>query len=197
MDSSKQKIKQNNERKSNRETKLLTREYIRTALIYLMKDIPFEKITTTAIINRAGVSRGGFYRNYTCKEDVLNDISSTFYEKLVTYYFDELYPLEPYERYIKLFYKLIERKDMFKLLLTSNCQSSNIFDFHFFVNHNITHPTAEEHYHYIGMAYAHRFIIREWFQNGMKESPEEMAVILCNTLECPVLQWYSPNHRKP
>ena len=183
MNSNELKVKQNIERKSNRETKLLTREYIRTALLYLMKEIPFEKITASAIINRAGVSRAGFYHNYTCKEDVLNDISNTLYEKIANYYVDELKHLEPYERYVKLFYRFIEHKNLFKLLLMENFQNNNIFDFYFFINHNISHPTVETHYRYIGMTYAHRFIIREWFQNGMKESPEEMAVMLCNMLE--------------
>ena len=147
-----------------------------------MKDRPLKDITVTAIINRAGVSRAGFYHNYTCKEDVLNDISNTLYEKIVTYYYESLYPLEPYQRYVKLFYKFKERADLFKILLTSQCQSANIFDFHFFVNHNITHSTSTEHYHYIGIVYAHRFMIRDWFENGMKESPEEMAVIFSTYL---------------
>lgn len=180
MDNSKKNIKETNLRTSNQESKSLTREYIRTALMYLIKDKPLKDITVTSIINRAGVSRAGFYRNYACKEDVLNDISNTFYEKIATYYFEEICSLEPYERYVKLFYKFAEREDMFKLLISSNCQSTNLFDFDYFVNRNITHNTSEEHYRYIGMVYAHRFIIRDWFQNGMKESPEEMAIILCN-----------------
>lgn len=183
MNLEKEIIKKENLRKSNQESKELTRRYIRTALLYLMKELPFEKISVTAIINRAGVSRAGFYRNYTGKEDVLNDISNSLYEKLAIYYTEKLCPLEPYQRYTKLFEKITVHADWFKLLLISQFKKNNIFDFDSFIKQNILLNTPEDHYRYIGISYAQRFIIRDWFQNGMKESPEKMAAIFCSLFE--------------
>ena len=40
----------------------------------------FDTITVTSIINRAGVSRGGFYRNYKLKENVLQEISDELFQ---------------------------------------------------------------------------------------------------------------------
>jgi len=50
---------------------LIVRESIETALIGLMKKKPFEDITISEIVNKAGVSRVSYYRNYYYKEDVL------------------------------------------------------------------------------------------------------------------------------
>lgn len=170
-------------RRSNPAAKAFTRECIRTALMYLMKNTPLSEITVTSIIQRAGVSRAGFYHNYTCKEDVLQDISNTLYQKITTYYKEDLSHLEPYQRYVQLFYRLKEHSDLFVLLLESPFQYHNLFDFHSFIHQNNRPDTPEEHYRYIGKVYAYRFIAREWFQTGMNESPEEMAAILCNILE--------------
>ena len=48
---------------SNQESKQLTRECIRTALLQLLKNESFENITITSINKRAGLSRAGSYRN--------------------------------------------------------------------------------------------------------------------------------------
>lgn len=170
-------------RKSYQAAKAFTRECIRTALIYLMKDTSLNEITVTAIIRRAGVSRAGFYHNYTCKEDVLDDISNTLYEKIANYYNKELHSLEPYQRYVQLFERLKEHADLFELLLKPQFQHSNVFDFNFFIHQNQTPSTTEEYYRYIGMVYAHRFIMREWIKQGMKESPEKMATMFCNIFQ--------------
>ena len=62
-------------RLSNFESNKLTKECLQTALIYLMGEKPFEKITITELVKRSGVSRTAFYRNYNSKEEILNEIS--------------------------------------------------------------------------------------------------------------------------
>ena len=56
-------------RMNNKESNQLTRECLQLALIHLMAEQPYEKITVSEIVRRAGVSRTAFYRNYTDKED--------------------------------------------------------------------------------------------------------------------------------
>ena len=48
---------------------IVVKESITQALLILMESKDFEKITITDIVNRAGVVRMSFYRNYTSKED--------------------------------------------------------------------------------------------------------------------------------
>ncbi len=47
------------------------KEAIVVALVELMKQQPFERISIQDIVKRAGVGRSSFYRNFTSKEDIL------------------------------------------------------------------------------------------------------------------------------
>ena len=49
-------------RLSNEESKKITKESIVTAVVLLCAEKPFEKITVTEIVRKAGVSRTAFYR---------------------------------------------------------------------------------------------------------------------------------------
>ena len=52
-------------------TNAVIRESITEALLILMKQKPFAQINITEIVQKAGVGRVTFYRNYNSKEDVL------------------------------------------------------------------------------------------------------------------------------
>ena len=52
-------------------TNEIIRESITEALLILMKRKPFAQINVTEIVQKAGVARVTFYRNYSSKEDVL------------------------------------------------------------------------------------------------------------------------------
>lgn len=64
---------------------LIVRESIETALIKLMEKKQFGDITISEIVEKAGVSRVSYYRNYYYKEDVLftkmDKIASEWKEK--------------------------------------------------------------------------------------------------------------------
>lgn len=48
-----------------------TREWVFEALMILIQEKPYEKITITDITNKAGVARVSFYRNYESKDDII------------------------------------------------------------------------------------------------------------------------------
>ncbi len=56
---------------NNEESNYVTREAIRDALYLLMKRKSFQEIKISKIIERSGVSRSAFYRNYKTKEEIL------------------------------------------------------------------------------------------------------------------------------
>ena len=60
-------------RMNNDESNYVTREAIRDALYLLMRKKDFSEIRISEIIDRSGVSRSAFYRNYKAKEDILYD----------------------------------------------------------------------------------------------------------------------------
>lgn len=67
---------------SNKEANKVTKECLQTALIQLMSQKPFEKITITELVRRSGVSRTAFYRNYESKEEILNEVCRSFIDSL-------------------------------------------------------------------------------------------------------------------
>ncbi len=59
---------------------IFVKDCITTALFKLLEMKNFDKITITDIVEKAGVSRMGYYRNYKSKEDI---IETYVYEKFV------------------------------------------------------------------------------------------------------------------
>ena len=59
---------------SNRESNRLTRESLEISLLQLLEKKELAKITISELVNRAGVSRASFYRNYNSKEEILEEL---------------------------------------------------------------------------------------------------------------------------
>ena len=51
--------------------KQLTKEYIIQSLFILMKTKDYSDITIQDITNKAGVNRSTYYRNFSCKENII------------------------------------------------------------------------------------------------------------------------------
>lgn len=56
----------------------------------------------------------------------------------------------------------------------------HIFNMTAYIEEYLTPQSTEEHYHYIALTHSQRAIILDWFERGMKKSPEEMAHIFCS-----------------
>lgn len=164
-------------RMSNAESHRLTRECIQTALIYLMNDTPFDKITITSIINRSGVSRAAFYRNYSSKEEVLEEIVKEFYDILYKAVSSEKFVSSPKEWYIDFFSAIQQHQQDFKYLIHAKLPENF---------HNVPKPffrdptvqlTPEQYYRQIALETGFMEVVLSWFKNGMKETPEMMSQI--------------------
>ena len=53
---------------------LRSKKLIREAMVRLMREKPFEKITITDIVKEADINRGTFYAHFKDSGDVLNSI---------------------------------------------------------------------------------------------------------------------------
>lgn len=160
---------------SNLESRQFTRECIQTALLRLMQDTTFEKITVTAIINRSGVSRAGFYRNYASKEEVLQEMAQITYEGLTAFITDEKYTTNTYQWYLDFFNAAQDNAELFKLLIHAKVPHEYLFHAESSFLQLFANQTAKEHYHSIAIGSALKEITLDWFSHGRPESPEEMA----------------------
>lgn len=165
----------------NRQINQVTRESLSIALIYLMNEKPFEKISITELVERAGVSRTAFYRNYESKEDLLSEIGKSLISRM-----HELNGMNrngklSYDWYLELFKTIKEHKESFSLFINANLTAKMLFNQNTFVD--VVFPSSEktERYRLIAEEGAMNNVITTWFSEGMKESPEEMAE-LCATL---------------
>ncbi|MEG1520324.1 MAG: hypothetical protein RR458_04975, partial [Clostridia bacterium] len=57
-----------------------TKRDIRLALVELLKEIPYEKVTVKLVSERALVARPTFYAHYTCIQDILVDFLQDLFD---------------------------------------------------------------------------------------------------------------------
>ena len=165
---------------TNQEAKTLTRESIRIALIQLMQTQSIEDITVTALLERAGVSRAGFYRNYTSKEAVLEEIMETFYEKLSIHFIHQLKTTDSETRYIALFQYIKNQSDFMDKFLSIKQRNNHLIFSNPYVEHHYAHLPMTKQYCVHALWRGVREIAIRWAENGMKESPEEMGRLVAN-----------------
>lgn len=173
------------EKKPNK-ANLFVKECITSALFALMEKYDFEKITITDIINKAGVSRMGFYRNFTDKENVVEKfVIEKFVETvedikskrelnfhITNIMITTLQNFQKFSKYIKLFLD----KNLDSLLYRcyhkayySLYQDDNLSRIHLYSNEMI-----------IGELFNLEMC---WLRNGMKETPEQLAKIYYSILQ--------------
>ncbi len=165
------------------EANLLTRECILTALLRLMETEPYESISITDITNLAGVSRMAYYRNYKSKEEILLKHLEESEERLI----EEVgYGGAGSVREIIIY--------IFKYIQENAAVIQAIYDAG--LNHLLSKMLSQRIMHYFPVAtsskegrYAVPFyagailsVFHLWFDNGMKESCEEMADIITSLI---------------
>lgn len=169
---------------SNIESNLFTKECICTALLSLMATEIFDQITVTAIINRAGVSRGGFYRNYKSKEDVLEEICEDIFQYILDFMTGhDLYD-NPKKWYEDLFRSIAENAEIFQLLIKAQVPRNIVlkFDEGLILQKLQKDDSPMERYRAAAIGRALTEVVVIWFRNGMQESTEEMAEMLLKLL---------------
>ena len=154
--------------------------YITDSLLSLIKTSTLDKITITDIIKKAGVSRISFYRNFSSKENILEQyltkITDSFLESSNISF--KKNNLETY--FITLFTHLAEYKDFAYNLYKSNCLYLIEDQFRrIFYLRNSEYDDYKKEF-YIGGLFN---IYRYWLINGSKEAPEELSKKLVNLLK--------------
>lgn len=98
-----------------------SRNLIRNALLSLMQEKEFSKITVTDIVNRADINRGTFYAHFSSTNDVLVKIQNDFFAGLEIL-FRGIEPIEmlkdPYPILVQVSKYILKDKDFYQILLS-------------------------------------------------------------------------------
>ena len=159
----------------------LMAEYIKTALLQLMRKKSFHHISITELCEKAGVSRMSFYRNFDSKEDVLKrwcaEITDKFVaESGINYRHN---PLKPY--FNTLFTHVLQYREMSFLLHRDGLLwiVKDDIDRVFFETYAGVYDEYKMHFITGGIFDVYRF----WIETGLRETPEELALKLSEILE--------------
>lgn len=170
-------------RLSNQESNRLTRECLRTALICLMGEKEFDKITITELVKKAGISRTAFYRNYNTKDDILVEMMEQFVQGVTRSFYQKKYRENVTKWYLDVFLKVKENAAYIRLLMQADLSQHKVFGAGSLLEKIIPSRSAEEHYRRLALEGAFLTILINWFRDGMKESCEYMAEFCTRTLK--------------
>ncbi len=166
--------------KKERPEQQFLKECIADALLLLMKKKSLDRITIVEITNLANVGRVTYYRNFKNKEDILIYKVSLLLDKWYKEATENNYTNKE-EICISLFRYLVTLEDVLENIIQSGLEHilllSNYSIFEDFINLSISEQYSR-YYHAMGLS---GFILA-WIKRGMKESPEEMANILTQTI---------------
>lgn len=163
--------------KHNEEANRLVRESIETALILLMKERTFQAISITDIVTRAGVSRSGYYRNYSSKEDILRSIFNQSVDTILEAIRFPLRQIDAENTYLQLFQAVQKNIRLFEIVQKAEMQWMFLSEVSKHLSLRIPEEQTSAQYWLCSWVGATVNVIFLWVGRGMKESPTEMAAI--------------------
>lgn len=168
---------------SNLEIKKITKESIQTALILLLKEKSWKDITISNIVDKAGVSRMAYYRNYKSKEDILTDIFNDFMARLTEISLPYMQTKQWYDYWKVLFDHFAEHVEIIRLLFNCNYKIF-ILDYlnNFYIN-SIKISSISDCYRVYGRVGLFFNMLVEWIENGMPISSEELAQVCFESIK--------------
>ena len=151
------------------------KEAIMIALVQLMDKKEFNKITIQEIVDRAGVGRSSFYRNYYSKEDVLADYISSLFD--ATKYKANPYTTKTMRPYIIYQFRTIKKNHRFFQSLQKNNLLYLLYDQAALnARQNIdTFGLYHDSYQAVFCSNGATGVIIEWIRRDFRESEEELT----------------------
>jgi AcrR family transcriptional regulator len=178
-------------RYSNRETNRLTREAICTALVILMKEQAFDKISITDIVRRAGVSRTAYYSNYSSKQEILYDlVDSLIFEinqKLLPYTDVKTGKAKHLRKFIRVMFEVFyQQQDIYKTLFEAHFNHIILDSLNESMLSNLQDQSDENRYRIYFNAGALYNVFSMWIQSDMTKTIDEMIEICVKIYHTPM-----------
>ncbi|MGX9758214.1 TetR/AcrR family transcriptional regulator [Clostridioides difficile] len=174
-----------------------TKKMIRSALAELIDEKGFSNISVTDLTQRADINRGTFYLHYVDKYDLLEKIENEIIQEIEeeTKHLDSVNMMsidasnEPLPFMVKLFEYFRKNSVIIKSILGPKGDPTferkikrfieiNLFEKQKSRNFNIDEAVISEEYFIQYILSADLGVIQYWLEKNMKESPDEMALIL-------------------
>lgn len=173
---------QNEDRRTRKTKKAMTE-----ALAKLLLEKPLNKISVREIAEKADINRGTFYLHYRDVYDMAEKLQNEIFERfneIVDNYEPKKNTEELFPMLVELFNLLSDNSELAKVLISENGDAAFIYKLKkiirekCFVNAqkilNIKNNDEFDYiYHYIVSGCIG--IFSEWLENGMRETPSEMA----------------------
>lgn len=171
-------------RLSNEEANRLTCESLETALLQLLQEKDIRDITIEALVQRAGVSRMAYYRNFASKEAILDNCIARVCSKIAAV-------MGPYLRRDdwpgarrEIFRVLYEYKDFCRVLIAAHESERLQNFFNTFAAECAYDGSDRERYRMYFWAGATYNLMYIWLREGMPISPDTLADY-CNAASLP------------
>lgn len=187
-----------NNEKSNNPISIRSRKWIINALLKLMEEKPYHKISIKEITDTAELARKTFYRNFQSKEEVLY-VYITELMKEAEKKFEALESLTPYsmsKAYFEFwhghvhFLRLVHKNSLFIIILKHLEEyAPTIFEkFKADLMKDFDDVTFLKYYYEFHSAGIWH-MLEKWIDSGIKETPEQLAQIYADiTLKNPHLK---------
>ncbi len=155
-------LKQNNE-----ESRTLTRTALSSALLKLITEKEYSKISISELCSKAGVSRTAFYRNYETMDDVLSDKIIDYAYRMRTYKSNSIY-----DNWLNIFTMVSENISEFEVMVKAKLEYKILEALNMYLPIEPKERTAQATWDAI--AYS---LIIQWVVHKTPASAEEMAQI--------------------
>ena len=162
-------------RLSNEASNRVTRECIASALILLMAETEYPRITISEITKRAGVSRTAYYRNYACKEDILKDLLQTTIADMHAAMDRYSYINESKKYWRELFCVTRTHAGAFTTLLKAGFGHTILDEITRHMTRNIPEDYQKQRYDMIFWSGAVYNLLIHWLESGMQQHEDDMA----------------------
>lgn len=156
-------------------------ESLREALIILMNEKNYYKISISELCHKAGVSRMAFYNNYESKDNLLKQIIYYQTNKLIDRIGSPFREKTTTEWYIKMFECIKEDNMYLRTIFNANFE----FEYLSAINDLVLHDeTISPTNRYLRLMWAGGVVntIIYWLESDMKDSVLEMATFCYNNL---------------
>lgn len=156
---------------SNEEINRITKDSIQEALVYLLSKKDIDDISVTEIVNKAGVSRTAYYRNYQSKEDILKDFSMNVFNLIFSQLDREDFAKDPKNWYRFIFTQIKNNARIVKLVVKARLYTAE----EFLPKSDLSMLSINEQYQIYAMESALVNLIQKWVEEDFVLSVEEMT----------------------